>query len=63
MTDGETLIDLLDRAGIVWTAHEDGRGVGIQVESDTGPANLGYNGFVTIFYFEDGTLVSMGAWE
>lgn len=68
MTDHDTLREMLDRAGVTWevptasTSRHDGPAVLIQAL--TGEHNLGYPGFVTIFFFtKTGDLESVGVWE
>jgi hypothetical protein len=66
MDDRETLIEMLDRAGVAWEESEDqdGAASAIAVSAKTGDVNLGYSGFFTHFGFnEDGSLKHMGAWE
>jgi hypothetical protein len=77
MTDREQIAKILENAGIVFTISEESGEVSygyqkahaydssLEVEqSDKHIYNLGYSGFVTVFYFDEvGKLVCMGAWE
>jgi hypothetical protein len=77
MTDREQLAALLERAGVVFEISEEGGEVSYGYEkahahastltveqSNEHERNLGYSGFITIFYFDQaGALVCMGAWE
>lgn len=58
-TDRETLIDMFERAGVVWRTEDKlASNLGaITVEAKEGPANQGYTGFFAEFDFsEDGAL-------
>jgi hypothetical protein len=79
VTDREQIVAILDRAGVVFTTDDDPHAGGapygykkahahastLTVEqSREHERNIGYSGFMTIFYFnEAGALVCMGAWE
>lgn len=62
MTDKETLINLFDKVGIVYT--NDTKLNEITVEAKTGPKNLGYMCFLSAYSFDkEGNLLSVGCWE
>ena len=70
MTDRETLLAMLDRAGI---AYDDGNGpgdaTGITItvpprSYQAGSPIIGYTGFMTTVHFDaDGALRQIGVWE
>lgn len=61
-SDKEILKDMFNRSGIFFK--EDVGVNAIEVPSEGGPANQGYNGFITIFEFDEKNMLkSMGAWE
>jgi hypothetical protein len=61
MNDLQTLKDMFKRADIVFTL----KGRELTVSADyEGIGNLGYNGFLSRFAFDDqGNLISLGSWE
>lgn len=68
MTDRETILSILDRAGVVY--EEGGEcvanpgGSTTVIEAKVGDKNLGYSGFLSYLYFDaDGALLAVGAWE
>jgi hypothetical protein len=69
MSDKDTILAILDRAGVVYKIEtlrpEDGRGCfEIQIDVDDQPDQIGYSGFASCIYFkEDGSLLTIGAWE
>lgn len=64
MTDWERFLEILDHAGVKYTADLERGEVTIYAEYGSA-TNLGYSAFYTIWVFsvEDGRLVSVGVWE
>lgn len=62
-TDRQTLVDMFERAGVVWEPSNTAEGAPIEVGTD-GEHNEGYPGFVAQFEFdENGNLKTVGVWE
>lgn len=65
MTDYDTIVAMLNKAGILFNTGEYSDEHFIEVQEVTASkTNRGYIGFHTQFYFDkDQNLIAMGAWE
>lgn len=70
MTDKKDIEELFTRLGIIYTHNESGHaddaggGSTIEVRSYAGPKQVGYDGFESIFLFDDdGAFVDWGMYE
>jgi len=65
MTELDQVVAMFDRAGVKYVRGGNAEGyVWLSAESDGGPVNTGYGGFVAqLEFYPDGRLRSIGAWE
>lgn len=63
MTDLETIKQILDKAGIVYSQETRDNKDGLFISAKDGPNNLGYSFFWSELEFINGQLKTWGTWE